>query len=99
MRLKISTRALDDHASRLYYRDETNTDIQQMISSEDSNCRYTIIKYTKTITTVEMNGAAIKEFLSDADFYADPDFRSDFGNLGLAFERAAANVRKQIENQ
>ena len=97
MRLKIATKALSDHQSRLYGADgSTDT---MLVNTEDPSLTYLIIKRTKTVTTVEMNEAAIKEFLSDADFYADPDFRDDFGNLGLIFERAAASVRKQIENQ
>lgn len=97
MKLKISTKALNDHQSRLYGADgSTDT---MLVNTEDANLVFTIIKRTKTVTTVEMNEAAIKEFLSDADFYADPDFRDDFGNLGLLFERAAASVRKQLENK
>lgn len=97
MRLKIATKALSDHQSRLYGADgSTDT---RLVNTEDPSLTYLIIKSTKTVTTVEMNEAAIREFLSDADFYADPDFRDDFGNLGLVFERAAASVRKQIANQ
>jgi hypothetical protein len=81
----------------LYCSDESTDTV--LVHFENPNCVYTIVKRTKTVTTVEMNEPAIKEFLSDADYYADPDFRDDFGNLGLLFERAVASVRKQLENQ
>jgi len=49
-----------------------------------------------------MNEPAIKEFLSDADYWIHC---MQFGaieeddNTGKLYERAAASVRKQIENQ
>jgi hypothetical protein len=97
MKLKISSRALQDHDSRLYGHDDSTDTVR--VHQDIVGATYTIIKRAKTVTTVEMNEVTIKEFLSDADFYADPDFRDDFGVLGLMFERAAASVRKQLEKQ
>jgi hypothetical protein len=100
MRLKISTNALWDHENRLYRSDESTDTV--LVHFEDSNCVITIIKRTKTVTTVEMNEPAIKEFLSDADYWIHC---MQFGaieeddNTGKLYERAAASVRKQIENQ
>ena len=101
MRLKISTKALWDHQSRLYCSDESTDTV--LVHFEDSSCVYTVIKRTKTVTTVEMNEPAIKEFLSDADhwiFIMEMNgFAWDGDDTGKVFKRAAASVRKQIENQ
>jgi hypothetical protein len=100
MRLKISTKALDDHDSRLYCSDESTDTVR--VHFEDSSCIYTIIKRTKTVTTVEMNEPAIKEFLSDADYWVDCmqcGAIDQDDNTGRLYERAAASVRKQLENQ
>ena len=101
MRLKISTKALDDHESRLYGSDESTDTV--LVHFEDSSCVYTIIKRTKTVTTVEMNDEAIKEFLSDADHWIHimemKAFAWEGDDTGKVFKRAAASVRKQLENQ
>ena len=100
MRLKISTKALWDHESRLYCSDESTDTV--LVHFEDSSCVYTIIKQTKTVTTVEMNEPAIKEFLNDADYWIDcmkMNVLDEDDNTGKLYERAAASVRKQIENQ
>jgi hypothetical protein len=92
MRLKISTQALDDHQERLYESNESTDTIKVHV---DGYARFTIIKRTKTVTTVEMETAAITEFLSDADYY-DECMEEDMLPVGKMFARAAASVRKQI---
>ena len=98
MRLKISTKALWDHESRLYCSDESTDTV--LVHFEDSSCVYTIIKRTKTVTTVEMNEPAIKEFLNDADYWIDCmriGAIDEDDNIGKLYERAAASVRGQLE--
>jgi hypothetical protein len=103
MRLKISTNALDDHNSRLYGHDDSTDTMQVHIDMVGAT--YTIIKRTKTVITVEMSEAAIADFLSDMDYQhsnlrewlADDD--AERIAYGRACGRAAASVRKQIENQ
>jgi CCR4-NOT transcriptional regulation complex NOT5 subunit len=92
MQLKISRKALFDHEDRLYESDENNDNIQIHV---DGVARYEIIKKTKTIVTVEMNSAAIKEFLDDADYYKEC-MEGDELPLGRMFARAAESVKKQI---
>ena len=53
MRLKISTKALDDHESRLYGSDESTDTV--LVHQDRVGATYTIIKRTKTVTTVEMS--------------------------------------------
>ena len=93
MRLKISRAALSDHEDRLYYDSECDGSIKVHVDGLEKT--YRIIKQTKTITTVEMNQAAINEFLSDADYYREC-MEGDELPLGRMFARAAESVKKQI---
>ena len=95
MRLRISTRALDDHESRMYCSDESTETVKVHIDQPEST--YTIIKRTKLVTTIDISERAIKEFLDDADYYAE--FKDEMGDEGYMFERAAASVRKQLAKQ
>ena len=92
MKLRISTQALQDHESRLYESDGSTDTLKVHV---DGFARYTIIKRTKTVTTVEMEKEAISEFLSDADYY-DECMEEDMLPVGRMFARAAKSVRKQI---
>ena len=96
MRLKISTKALDDYESRLYGSDESTDTV--LVHQDRVGATYRIIKRTKTVTTVEMSAEAIADFLDDGDYQAE--FNSEDNDpYGLMWARAAASVRKQIENQ
>jgi len=93
MRLKISTRALDDHDSRLYGHDGSTDTVR--VHQDKIGATYTIIKRTKTITTVEISAEAIADFLDDGDYQAE--FNSDDNDpYGLMWARAIKSVRKQI---
>ena len=94
MRLKISTKALDDYESRLYGSDESTDTV--LVHQDRVGATYTVIKRTSTITTVEMSAEAIADFLDDGDYQAE--FNSEDNDpYGLMWARAAASVRKQIE--
>jgi len=96
MRLKISTKALDDHESRLYGHDDSTDTV--LVHQDKVGATFTIIKRTKTVTTVEMSAEAIADFLDDGDYQAE--FNSEDNDpYGLMWARAIKSVRKQIENQ
>jgi hypothetical protein len=96
MRLKISTKALDDHESRLYGHDASTDTV--LVHQDKVGATYTIIKRTKTVTTVEMSAEAIADLLDDGDYQAE--FNSEDNDpYGLMWARAITSVRKQIENQ
>lgn len=92
MKLRISTQALDDHQQRLYESEQSTDTVQVHV---DGYAKFTIIKRTKTVTTVDMDQAAISEFLSDADYYEEC-MEEDMLPVGRMFARAAKSVRKQI---
>ena len=93
MRLKISTNALDDHESRLYGHDDSTDTV--LVHQDKVGATYTIIKRTKTVTTVEISAEAIADFLDDGDYQAE--FNSeDKDPYGLMWARAIKSVRKQI---
>ena len=94
MKLKLSSQALSDHENRLYCSDQSTDTVKVHIDQPTSI--YTIIKVTKTITTVEMSDSAIKEYLSDGDYQAE--FNSEDKNpFGLMWARATTSVRKQLK--
>jgi hypothetical protein len=95
MRLKISTKALDDHESRLYGSDESTDTV--LVHQDRVGATYTIIKRTKTVTTVEMSSEAIADFLDDCD-YQDEFCDIEEDRTGV-YARAIKSVRKQLENQ
>jgi hypothetical protein len=103
MRLKISTKALDDHESRLYGHDDSTDTV--LVHQDRVGATYTIIKRTKTITTVEISAEAIADFLDDMDYQHENlrewlrDDDAERIAYGRSCGRAAASVRKQIENQ
>ena len=92
MKLRISTQALDDHQERLYESEQSTDTVQVHV---DGYAKFTIIKRTKTVTTVDMDQAAVTEFLSDADYYEEC-MEEDMLPVGKMFARAAKSVRKQI---
>lgn len=93
MKLKLSSQALSDHENRLYCSDQSTDTVKFHIDQPSSI--YTIIKATKTVTTVEMSESAIKEYLADGDYQAE--FNSEDKNpFGLMWSRATKSVRKQI---
>ncbi len=93
MRLKISTKALDDHESRLYGHDDSTDTV--LVHQDKVGATFTIIKRTKTVTTVEMSAEAIADFLDDGDYQAE--FNSEDNDpYGLMWARAIKSVRKQI---
>ena len=93
MRLKISTKALDDHESRLYGHDDSTDTV--LVHQDKVGATYTIIKRTKTVTTVEMSAEAIADLLDDGDYQAE--FNSEDNDpYGLMWARAIKSVRKQI---
>lgn len=98
IRLRISTAALDDHDSRVYGHDDSTDTVR--VHQDIVGATYTIIKRTSTITVVDMSAEAVTEFLDDADyqyeFTIDSDCKYTVG-IAKAFGRAAASVRKQIE--
>ena len=97
MRLKISTKALDDHTDRLYK--YTGDDFKNLEHSDGIESGTIVeIHRTKTITTVEMSNSAIQEFLDDADYQYE--IRNEYEeNLGMGniFGRAIISVRKQLK--
>lgn len=95
MRLKISTNALDDHDSRLYGHEDSTDTVRVHIDKVGAT--YTIIKRTKTVTTVEMSSEAIKDFLDDCD-YQDEFCDIEEGRTGV-YARAIKSVKKQLDNQ
>lgn len=100
MRLKISTKVLDDHDDRLYGHDDSTDTVR--VHQDTVGAIYTIIKRTKTVTTVEMSSEAIADFLDDCDYqveFNECDGDEYMNSLTKACERAAASVRKQLENQ
>ena len=100
MKLKISTKALDDHDSRLYGHDDSTDTVR--VHLDRVGATYTIIKRTSTMTTVDMSNEAIADFLDDCDYqveFNNCDGDEYMTSLTKACERAAASVRKQIENQ
>lgn len=95
MKLKISTMALSDHDSRLYGHDDSTDTVR--VHQDKVGAIYTIIKRTKTVTTVEMSNEAIAEFLDDCD-YQDEFCDIEQGRTGV-YARAIKSVKKQLENQ
>ena len=95
MKLKISTRVLDDHNSRLYGHDDSTDTVQ--VHLDKVGAIYTIIKRTKTLTTVEMSSEAIADFLDDCD-YQDEFCDIEEDRTGV-YARAIKSVKKQLGNQ
>ena len=95
MKLKISTKALDDHDDRLYSNDDSTDTVR--VHKDRVGATYTIIKRTKTVTTVEMSSEAIADFLDYCD-YQDEFCDIEEGRTGV-YARAIKSVRKQLENQ
>lgn len=95
MKLKISTIVLSDHDSRLYGHDDSTDTVR--VHQDKVGAIYTIIKRTKTVTTVEMSNEAIAEFLDDCD-YQDEFCDIEQGRTGV-YARAIKSVKKQLENQ
>ncbi len=100
MKLKISTKVLDDYDSRLYGHDDSTDTVR--VHQDIVGATYTIIKRTKTVTTVEMSNEAIADFLDDCDYQVEFNDCADdkfLTSLTKACERTATSVRKQLENQ
>ena len=95
MKLKISTKVLSDYDSRLYGHDDSTDTVR--LHQDIVGAIYTIIKRTKTVTTVEMSSEAIKDFLDDCE-YQDEFCDIEEGRTGI-YARAIQSVKKQLENQ
>lgn len=101
--IRISSEALHDHTSRLYHREcnqQCCANHSPMVHVDGfSNGYIRSIECGKRIAKVTLNDAAIKEMLSDFDYYADAldngALEDDARSLAHAMKRAAATIRKQ----
>lgn len=69
-----------------FYHDHRSRDLPEEGTS-------TVVRETKTAVFVEMDGAAYRDLLSDAEYYSDPGIARDMGMPGLAAS-ARATVRR-----
>jgi len=99
-RLQVSTRALDDHVSRLYQRIVVERENAKRIYTEfyqhiDNNEAFIMmIKTLKNTATVRVSHAAIMELIDDLAYQAE--FNEDDTSLRKACQHAVRSLRKQM---
>ena len=98
IRLRISKLTLGLYADRLYGHDDSTDTV--LVHQDRVGATFTIIKYTSTMTVVDMSAEAVADFLDDCDYQVECNTLDDdegMTSLTKACERAAASVRKQIK--
>lgn len=102
--IKVSAEAVADHISRLYGAEcskQCCANHSPMVHVDGfSNGYIRSVEFGKRIATVTLNDAAIKEMLSDFDYYASllnmrGVIENDTRGLAQVMKRAAASIRNQ----